>query len=141
MSTTIELPATANRAAECPPAEQRLLFQPISVVDSALFSRGSDQQHGGTGPGCYVTVFACEITFGRLASLIVAWFSRQREFRAEAGSARLLGTPPGSMPQSLRAFGITDAPAWLGLLASHPPLEARIAALQQYRASATAASQ
>lgn len=124
------------------------------VVDSTLFNRGSEQQHGGTGPGYYVTVFACEIAFGLVASMIVAWFSRQREFRADAGSARLLGTPapmvaalarlgglpPGALPQSLRAFGITDAPAWLGLFASHPPVEARIAALQQYRVPATATS-
>jgi heat shock protein HtpX len=124
------------------------------VVDSTLFHRDSDQQHGGTGPGYYVTVLACEIAFGLLASMIVAWFSRQREFRADAGSARLLGTPmpmiaalgrlgglpPGALPQSLRTFGITDMPAWLGLFASHPPIEARIAALQQYRAAAAATS-
>ena len=61
------------------------------VVDSTLSSRGGDEQHGGTGAGYYVTVFACEILFGLLASMIVAWFSRQREFRADAGSASLLG--------------------------------------------------
>jgi heat shock protein HtpX len=118
-----------------------------SVVDNTLFGRGSGQQHSGTGPGYYVTVFACEIAFGLLASMVVAWFSRQREFRADAGSARLLGTPapmmaalarlgglpPGALPQSLRTFGITDAPAWLGLFASHPPVEARIAALHHYQ--------
>lgn len=124
------------------------------VVDSTVFGRGSDRQHGGTGPGYYVTVFACEIAFGLLASLIVAWFSRQREFRADAGSARLLGTPvpmmsalarlgglpPGALPQSLRTFGITDMPAWLGLFASHPPIEARIAALQHGQRAAAAPS-
>ncbi|MCW7541423.1 protease HtpX [Aquabacterium sp. A7-Y] len=124
------------------------------VVDSTLVGRGSDQQHRGTGPGYYATVFACEIAFGLLASIIVAWFSRQREFRADAGSARLLGTsvpmmaalarlgglPAGSLPQSLRTFGITDMPAWLGLFASHPPIEARIAALQQHPAAGTATS-
>ncbi len=124
------------------------------AVDSALSARDGDQQHAGTGPGYYVTVFACEIAFGLLASMIVAWFSRQREFRADAGSARLLGTPapmmaalarlgglsPGPLPQSLRTFGITDMPAWLGLFASHPPVEARIEALQHYRAAAAATS-
>ena len=124
------------------------------LVDSTVFGRGSDQQHGGTGPGYYVTVFACEIAFGLLASMIVAWFSRRREFRADAGSARLLGTPapmiaalarlgglpPGALPQSLRTFGITDMPAWLGLFASHPPIEARIAALQHDQAAAAATS-
>jgi heat shock protein HtpX len=122
------------------------------LVDKTLFAREGDEEHGGTGPGYYVTVFACEIAFGLLASMIVAWFSRQREFRADAGSARLLGTPapmmaalarlgglpPGALPQSLRAFGITDAPAWLGLFASHPPVEARIAALQRHPAAAAA---
>jgi heat shock protein HtpX len=123
------------------------------VVDSTLLRQQDDEQHVGTGPGYYVTVFACEIVFGLLASMIVAWFSRQREFRADAGSARLLGTAtpmiaalarlggvaPGALPQSLRTFGITDMPAWLGLFASHPPMQARIAALQQSRPEALAA--
>ncbi|WP_416758156.1 protease HtpX [Roseateles sp. So40a] len=117
------------------------------LVDSLVLRRDDDEQHIGTGPGFYVTVFACEIVFGLLASMIVAWFSRQREFRADAGSSRLLGTPmpmmaalsrlgamqAGGLPQSLRAFGITDMPAWLGLFASHPPIEARIAALRDPR--------
>jgi heat shock protein HtpX len=121
-----------------------------SVVDGALLGRPDDEQHTGTGPGYYVTVFACEIVFGLAASMIVAWFSRQREFRADAGSARLLGTAtpmvaalhrlgalqPGALPQTLRTFGITDLPAWLGLFASHPPLQARIAALQHAPAAA-----
>ena len=124
------------------------------VVDGALSSRDGERQDGATGPAYYVTVFACEIAFGLLASMIVAWFSRQREFRADAGSARLLGTPapmmaalarlgglsPGALPQSLRTFGITDAPAWLGLFASHPPVEARIAALHHSRPAAAATS-
>ena len=98
----------------------------------------------GVGPGFYVTVIVCEIVFGILASMIVAWFSRQREFRADAGAARLMGTPapmaralarlgglePGALPESFRSFGITDRPGWMALFASHPPIEARIAALQ-----------
>ncbi|MDE2121833.1 MAG: M48 family metalloprotease, partial [Betaproteobacteria bacterium] len=78
---------------------------------------------------------------------IVAYFSRQREFRADAGSARLLGTPqpmisalhrlgemqPGGLPQNMATAGITDRPAWLELFATHPPLEQRIAALQSGR--------
>ena len=118
------------------------------LVDTMVFRRSDDEQHVGTGPGFYVTVFVCEIVFGLLASMIVAWFSRQREFRADAGSSHLLGTPapmmaalvrlgsltPGGLPQSLRAFGITDMPAWLGLFASHPPIEARIAALRDAHA-------
>ena len=113
-------------------------------VDQTLFRRDDDAYRGGTGPGYYVTVMVCEILFGVVASMIVAWFSRQREFRADAGSARLLGTPapmiaalsrleklqPGVLPQALRTFGITDQPAWLGLFASHPPVQQRLAALQ-----------
>jgi len=115
------------------------------LVDSMLFRRDSEEGHGGTGPGYYLTVFVSEIVFGLVAAMIVAWFSRQREFRADAGSAQLLGTAspmiaalarlhglqPGALPQSLRTFGITDRPAWLGLFASHPPVEQRIAALRQ----------
>jgi heat shock protein HtpX len=112
-------------------------------VDKTIF-----RTERGTGPGFYITVFACEILFGILASMIVAWFSRQREFRADAGSAGLLGTPrpmvsalrrlgglePGHLPQSLQAFGIAEGHnKFLGLLASHPPIEARIAALETRR--------
>jgi heat shock protein HtpX len=79
-----------------------------------------------------------------LASIIVAWFSRQREFRADAGSAQYLGSPtpmvnalrrlaaaePGELPKALKAFGITERPGIMALFATHPPIEARIAALQ-----------
>ena len=111
------------------------------VVDRAVF-----RTERGTGPGFYVTVIVCEIAFGIAASMIVAWFSRQREFRADAGAAHLMGSPnpmihalarlgglqPGTLPESFRAFGITDRPGWMALLASHPPLEQRIAALQSH---------
>jgi heat shock protein HtpX len=108
-------------------------------VDKTFF-----RNERGVGPGFYVTVVACEIVFGILASVIVAYFSRLREFRADAGSAQLLasarpminalarlnGLEPGELPQSFKAFGITDKPGWLGLFATHPPIEKRIAALQ-----------
>jgi heat shock protein HtpX len=108
-------------------------------VDKTFF-----RSERGVGPGFYVTVVACEIVFGILASVIVAYFSRLREFRADAGSAQLLASPrpminalarlnglqPGELPQSFKAFGITDKPGWLGLFATHPPIEKRIAALQ-----------
>src|SRR4051812_27589341 len=98
----------------------------------------------GIGPGYYITVIVCQIVFGILASIIVMWFSRQREFRADAGSARLLHTPqpmihalarlgglqPGALPQAFQSHGITGGGGFMSLFASHPPIEARIAALQ-----------
>jgi heat shock protein HtpX len=95
-----------------------------------------------------VTVFVCEILFGLVASIIVAWFSRQREFRADAGSAKLLGSPtpmqralmrlggmaPGALPSSMAAFGIAGgARGWGALFSTHPPMEERIAALNNLR--------
>ncbi len=99
----------------------------------------------GVGPGFYVTVIVCEIVFGILASMIVAWFSRQREFRADAASAQLLGTPrpminalarlgglePGALPPAIQTAGITNKPSgFMALFSTHPPVEERIAALQ-----------
>lgn len=98
----------------------------------------------GVGLGYYATVIACEIIFGILASTIVAWFSRQREYRADAGSAHLLGArepmiralerlggvESGDLPKALQAFGISGAKAINALFASHPPISARIHALQ-----------
>ncbi|MBC7674670.1 MAG: protease HtpX [Rhodoferax sp.] len=113
------------------------------AVDRAL-SRGDNS---GPGIGYMATVFISQIVFGIGASIIVAWFSRHREFRADAGSARLLGSPqpmvnalarlgsvePSNLPQSLAALGINDKPGFLALFSSHPPLEERIAALQGLR--------
>jgi heat shock protein HtpX len=112
-------------------------------VDNMLFRRGENDR--GPGIGYMITVFVCEILFGLLASIIVAWFSRQREFRADAGSARLLGSPvpmqhalarlggmePGALPKSMAASGISGGGGGFGaLFSSHPPMEQRIAALQ-----------
>jgi heat shock protein HtpX len=113
-------------------------------VDKVLL-KNTDRQ--GVGIGYMATVFVCELVFGLAASLIVAWFSRQREFRADAGSARLLGSttpmqhalarlngvPPGALPQSIAAAGITGGGGWGALFSTHPPFEQRIAALQNLR--------
>ncbi len=109
------------------------------AVDRTVF-----RTERGTGPGFYITVIVCEIVFGLLASMIVMWFSRRREFRADHGSSQLLGSPrpmiaalrrlggveAAELPQSIRALGITDRPGWMALFSSHPPIEQRIAALQ-----------
>jgi heat shock protein HtpX len=98
----------------------------------------------GAGAGYYVTVIACEIVFGILASVIVAWFSRQREYRADAGSANLLGSrepmiralarlggvEAGELPKAFKASGISGTSAISAMFASHPPIAARIHALQ-----------
>jgi heat shock protein HtpX len=109
------------------------------VVDKAVF-----RTERGVGPGYYVTVIVCEIVFGVLASIIVAWFSRQREFRADAGAAHYLGTArpmvsalrrlgglePGELPKAFQSSGISDKPGFMALFSTHPPIEARIAALE-----------
>jgi len=109
-------------------------------VDGML--RSKDDQSTGPGMGYYITSFVLDIVLGFVASMIVAWFSRHREFRADAGSAHLLGNKQpminalarlnsmqaGTLPTSVAAMGITGD---LGkLFATHPPLEERIAALQ-----------
>ena len=113
-------------------------------VDKAVF-----RTERGVGPGYFVTVIVCEIVFGILASLLVAWFSRQREFRADAGSAALGGSPrpmiaalrrlgglePAHLPQAFQAHGIAEGRSrFLALFASHPPIAERIAALESRRA-------
>jgi heat shock protein HtpX len=110
------------------------------VVDRAVF-----RSENGRGPGYFISVMACQVLFGILASIIVMWFSRRREFRADEGGARAAGTPnmiaalerlkAGSnepLPGSMNAFGIGGG-AGEGLkrlFMSHPPLEERIAALR-----------
>jgi heat shock protein HtpX len=103
----------------------------------------------GMGMGYYATVIVCEIAFGVAASLIVAWFSRQREYRADAGSAQLLssrepmiralarlgGITPGELPKSFEASGIAGGGGLGAMFATHPPINARIHALQNMRVS------
>ena len=111
------------------------------AVDSFL-RRGSDS-HSGPGIGYMVTTIVMDIVLGFLAAIIVAWFSRQREFRADAGAAdlmgrkqpminalaRLGGLTPGELPKTMQAMGIAGG---LGkLFSTHPPMEERIEALQK----------
>ena len=109
-------------------------------VDS--LTRSKDDTSSGPGWGYYVTSIVLDIVLGCVASMIVAWCSRQREFRADEGSAQLLGQKQpminalarlgqmqaGTLPASVSAMGITGDLS--KLFASHPPLEERIAALQ-----------
>ncbi|MBA4193446.1 MAG: protease HtpX [Comamonadaceae bacterium] len=107
------------------------------------FLRKGDSQSSGPGIGYMVTTIVMDIILGFLAAIIVAWFSRQREFRADAGAAQLMGRKqpminalarlggltPGELPKTMQAMGITGS---LGkLFSTHPPIEERIAALQQ----------
>jgi heat shock protein HtpX len=114
------------------------------VVDRVLL-----RNERGYGIGFFVATLVSQLLLGILASMIVMWFSRQREFRADAGGARLAGRDsmisalqglqrvhqPAAMPQALRAFGIAGgrATGLRRLFMSHPPLEERIAALQRGR--------
>ena len=108
-------------------------------VDRAIFKTERD-----VGPGYYITSIVCQLVLGVLASMIVAWFSRQREFRADVASAQLMGSPtpmvnalarlggiePGALPQSMVASGIASHGGIMALFSSHPPIEERIAALR-----------
>ncbi|MCK9508763.1 MAG: protease HtpX [Pigmentiphaga sp.] len=114
------------------------------VVDRVILKNERD----GVGIGYYVSVVICEIVFGILASIIVAWFSRVREYRADAGSAYLLGArepmihalarlggmTPGNLPKNFESSGITGKGVNFGqLFATHPPIEARIKMLMNAR--------
>jgi len=115
-----------------------------SLVDGA--TRGNNES-SGPGIGYFATVMASQLVLGLFASMIVAWFSRQREFRADAGGAYLAGTrsmigalealkrahSPKPLPQQFAAFGINGGiPQGLQkLFMSHPPLDERIVALER----------
>ena len=110
------------------------------AVDS--FLRRNDSNSSGPGIGYMVTTIVLDIVLGFLAAMIVAWFSRQREFRADAGAAQLMGrrqpminalarlggVHTAELPKGMQAMGIAGS---IGqLFATHPPIEQRIAALQ-----------
>jgi len=112
------------------------------VVDKVILRNDREE---GVGIGYVVTTIVLDIVLGLLASIIVAWFSRQREFRADAGAAQLMGRKqpmihalarlgglePGELPQAVQTMGINGRPSgFLALFSSHPPIEERIRALQ-----------
>jgi heat shock protein HtpX len=114
-------------------------------VDKVVLRNDRD----GVGIGYYVTTIVLDIVLGMLAAVIVAWFSRQREYRADAGAAQLMGRKqpminalarlgglePGELPKTVANMGISSKPSGLmALFSSHPPIEDRIAALQQQAA-------
>jgi heat shock protein HtpX len=116
------------------------------LVDKLILRNENDR---GYGIGYFVTVMFAQIVLGFLAGMVVAWFSRQREFRADAGGAHLAGTnamigalealkrvhTPTALPEKLAAFGISDGQPknFQRLFMSHPPLDERIAALNNAR--------
>jgi len=112
------------------------------LVDKVVF-----KTERGTGPAFFVTMIIAEMVLGILASIIVMWFSRQREFRADSGGAQLAGrgamiaalerlkaqNEPAPLPEKMAAFGISGGvgSGLKRLFMTHPPLEERIAALKQ----------
>jgi heat shock protein HtpX len=111
------------------------------------FLRKDDSESSGQGMGYFITVIVMEITLGILASIIVMYFSRQREFRADSGAAHLMGSrqpmisalkrlggmQAGELPSNMAASGISGKGGVMALFSSHPPLEERIEALSQQR--------
>jgi heat shock protein HtpX len=117
------------------------------VIAFALASRGSERDERGGGVS-FMVVFMLEIVLGILGSLITAWFSRQREFRADRGAATLAGRERmiaalrrlasnrelvDTGHQALATLKINGAKSWMVFFSTHPPLEARIAALERYQ--------
>ena len=116
-------------------------------VIASVVTRSDDNRRGGGGM-YFLVVIVLQIVLGILASLITAWFSRYREFRADAGGAHLAGREQmlgalrrlaanrelvDTSHQALATMKINDLPGWAALFSTHPPLEVRIAALQNQR--------
>ena len=121
------------------------LAQIIGTVVDGMLS-GKNRRRGGLGIGYVLSRYVCQIVLGVAASVVVMGFSRHREYAADAGSANLIGSPqpmiaalrrlsnlkPGVLPDSLKAFGIGGR-SLKSLLASHPPLDDRIRALESWQ--------
>lgn len=119
------------------------------LLTSAIENRSDDRQttrQRSGGVMYYMIVRVLELLLGLLAAIVTCWYSRKREFAADAGSAKLLGSPfpmigalqrlgnlrPGVLPDSIKAFGIASPKKKESLFATHPALERRIAALEKY---------
>ena len=121
------------------------------IVGRAIDAALSGNRDGGTGPFYFITVLVLDVIFGVLASVVAMWFSRWREFRADAGGARLAGREKmiaalerlnqtygqTTLPSEVRAFGISGAVGHglRRLFMTHPPLTERINALRSMPAT------
>lgn len=119
----------------------------ISAFVVTQFFRRNDEETANDGFVYYAVAMLFELLFGILATMIVMWFSRYREYRADAGSAHYIGKykmiralqrlqqyingPVDNRAPALNAFKISDRKGFIALFSSHPPLEDRIAALEK----------
>jgi heat shock protein HtpX len=117
----------------------------LSRVVGFLVDRVVLKNERGYGPGYWITTIVAELLLGVVAAMIVAWFSRWREFRADAGGAAVAGRnkmiaalerlklnqEQTTLPEQVKAFGISGGGGFMALMRSHPPLEQRIAALRE----------
>lgn len=117
------------------------------IIAFALASRGDSREERGGGSS-FMVVFVLQMVLGLLGSMVTAWFSRQREFRADHGGATLAGKNQmigalrrlaanhnlvDTRHEALATAKISGAKGWMALLSTHPPLEARIAALERFQ--------
>ena len=117
----------------------------LSRVVGFLVDRVLLKNERGYGLGYWIATIVAQLVLGLLASMIVAWFSRWREFRADAGGASLAGREKmiaaldrlklnqeqTTLPAQVQAFGISGSGGFMALFSSHPPLDVRIAALRE----------
>jgi heat shock protein HtpX len=115
------------------------------LIAYAIANSGNSRRERGYGGGSYMIVWMLQIVLGIFGSIITAWFSRQREFRADRGGATLAGRDRmiaalrrlqanremvDTSQHALATLKINDVPGWAALFSTHPPLEVRIAALE-----------